>query len=113
MFLNKLSLRLLMAIVFTCATLAVFIKCNTARRVTSSAGLSTGVGSSGGVTHKTWTQYGGGADQSKYLDLKQITKQNVNKLQVSWTYSTDDNISSYRFNPLVVDNVMYVLAKNN
>ncbi|MDB5248802.1 MAG: Quinoprotein glucose dehydrogenase [Segetibacter sp.] len=113
MFSIKLSLRLLMAIVFTVAILVVFIKCNTARRVASSAQLSTGVGSSGGITHKTWTQYGGGADQSKYLDLKQITKQNVNHLQVAWSYSTDDNISSYRFNPLVVDNVMYVPAKNN
>src|SRR3954471_17724900 len=113
MFLNRLTLRLIMAIFFTGAILAIFIKCNTGRRATSSARLSTGVGSSGGVIHKTWSQYGGGADQSKYLDLKQITKQNVNKLQVAWTYSTDDNISSYRFNPLVVDNVMYVLAKNN
>ena len=78
----------------------------------SSARLSTAQGSSGGIAHKTWTQYGGGADQSKYVDLKEITKRNVTQLEVAWEYPTKDN-QSYRFNPIVVDNVMYVLAKNN
>jgi quinoprotein glucose dehydrogenase len=32
---------------------------------------------------------------------------------LAWTYSTEDNVSSYRFNPIVVDNVMYLLAKDN
>ena len=63
--------------------------------------------------HKSWTQYGGGSDQSKYVDLKHITKQNVAQLEVAWTYSTGDNVGSYKFNPIVVDNIMYVLAKNN
>lgn len=63
--------------------------------------------------HKTWTQYGGGADQSKYTTLNQITKENVAQLEVAWTYSTGDEVLSYKFNPIVVDNIMYVLAKNN
>ena len=90
-----------------------FIKCNVARKAeVSSAELSLGQGSSGGVAHKTWTQYGGGADQSKYVDLRQITKENVSQLQVAWEYQTKDN-SMTRFNPLIVDNVMYVIAKNS
>lgn len=62
--------------------------------------------------YKTWTQYGGGADQSKYTELNQITKKNVSQLQVAWNYPTMDNVS-YNFNPIIVDTIMYLLAKNN
>ncbi|MPZ20371.1 MAG: PQQ-binding-like beta-propeller repeat protein [Luteitalea sp.] len=62
--------------------------------------------------HVTWSDYGGGSDSSKYVALGQITKANVDQLEVAWTYPTGDN-NSYQFNPLIVDNVMYVLAKNN
>ena len=62
--------------------------------------------------HKEWKDYGGGPDHSKFVDLDQITKSNVNQLQIAFTYSTNDNLS-YNFNPVVVDNVMYVLARNN
>jgi len=61
---------------------------------------------------RNWEDYGGGPDHSKYVDLKQITKANVSKLEVAWTYSAGDEIP-YMFNPVVVDGVMYVLAKNN
>jgi glucose dehydrogenase len=67
-----------------------------------------------GVTRsfKTWSQYLGGADSSQYSALDQINKSNVTQLRVVWTYSTADT-RSYRFNPLVVDGTMYVLARNN
>ena len=78
----------------------------------SSADLSTAQGSSGSIAHKTWTQYGGSADQSKYVEFKGITKQNVSQLEVAWEYPTKDN-QVYRYNPIVIDNVMYVLAKNS
>src|SRR6478735_8070950 len=78
----------------------------------SAASISKGQGSSGTIGHKTWTQYGGSADQSKFVDLQQFTKKNVQQLEVSWTYPTKDNLS-YRYNPIVIDDVMYVLAKNN
>ena len=56
----------------------IFIKCNVSRRAEiSSAELSLGQGSSGSIAHKTWTQFGGGADQSKFVELKQITKENL------------------------------------
>src|SRR5262245_42207551 len=62
--------------------------------------------------HKQWSDYGGGADSSHFIALDQITKSNVNQLQVAWVYPTEDD-NAYLFNPIVVDNVMYVLAKNS
>ncbi len=76
--------------------LAVFISCNT--------------GSSSN-DHTTWSQYGGGADQSKYFDAHQITKENVGQMEIAWTYPSGDDLS-YFFSPIVVDTTMYVLGKN-
>ena len=59
----------------------------------------------------TWHAYLGGADSSQYSSLDQINKKNVSQLQVAWTYATRDT-RTYRFNPVIVDGVMYVLAKN-
>src|SRR6185369_16857915 len=59
----------------------------------------------------TWRAYLGGADSSQYSSLDQINKKNVAQLQVAWTYPTGD-LRTYRFNPVVVDGVIYVLAKN-
>jgi len=63
-------------------------------------------------THMTWPDYGGNPDSAQYSALEQINRSNVSKLEIAWTYSTGDN-NKYFFNPLVVDNVMFVLAKNN
>jgi quinoprotein glucose dehydrogenase len=62
--------------------------------------------------HRTWRDYGGGPDSSKFVALSQINKSNVDQLRIAWTYPTSDTLN-YQFNPIVVDNVMYVLAKNN
>jgi glucose dehydrogenase len=62
--------------------------------------------------HTTWSDYGGGADASQYSALKQINRSNVSTLQIAWTYPTGDP-GNYLFNPVVVDGVMYLLAKNN
>jgi quinoprotein glucose dehydrogenase len=43
--------------------------------------------------------------------LSQFTKSNVNQLRVAWTYPTRDN-NGYLFNPIIVDKVMFVLARN-
>ena len=64
-------------------------------------------------SHKQWSNYGGGPDSSHFVDLNQINKGNVNRLQVAWTYSTEEDDHAYLFNPIVVDSVMYVLAKNS
>ena len=62
--------------------------------------------------HRAWKDYGGGPDSSHFVTLDQITKSNVSQLEVAWIYPTGDN-RSYVFNPIVVDNVMYVLARNS
>ncbi len=64
------------------------------------------------LNRREWRDYGGGPDNSRYLTLDQIKKSNVDRLGVAWTYPTRDTIA-YVFNPIVVDNMMYVLARNN
>jgi quinoprotein glucose dehydrogenase len=64
------------------------------------------------LQHKTWRDYGGGPDQSKFVIMDDITKANVAQLEVAWKYPTGDE-RSYQFNPIVVDDVMFVLAKNS
>src|SRR6267143_6631628 len=63
-------------------------------------------------THKTWRDYGGAADSAQYSARTKINRSNVSQLEVAWSYPTGDN-NKYFFNPLVVDAVMYVLARNN
>src|ERR1700720_676494 len=62
--------------------------------------------------HKTWRDYGGASDAAQYSGLDQINRSNVSQLEVAWTYPTGDN-NKYFFNPIVVDGVMFVLARNN
>ena len=57
-----------------------------------------------------WSEYLGGPDSSHYSPLKQVNKDNVNKLEVAWSYETGDELS-YTFCPLVVDNIAYVAAR--
>jgi glucose dehydrogenase len=63
---------------------------------------------SGNFDFAGWDQYLGGADSSQYSALDQVNKSNIGRLEVAWTYETGE---SYLFNPLVVGNTMYVLAK--
>jgi len=63
-------------------------------------------------THATWSDYSGSPDSAQYSALEQINRSNVSKLEVAWTYSTGDH-NKYFFNPLVVDNMVFVLAKDN
>src|SRR6267142_5206673 len=62
--------------------------------------------------HSTWRDYGGAPDSAQYSSLSQITRSNVSKLQVAWTFPTGDN-NKYFFNPLVVDGAIYILARSN
>jgi quinoprotein glucose dehydrogenase len=59
-----------------------------------------------------WRDYGGTPDQSKYVVTPDLTRKNVARLEVSWMYPTGDE-RAYQFNPLIIDGVMYVLAKNS
>jgi len=62
--------------------------------------------------YKTWADYGGGPDSSQYSSLRQITKANVAKLTVAWSYRIGEN-KKYNFNPVIVDDLMYVMGAGN
>ena len=61
--------------------------------------------------YTTWRTYGGGGHSSQYSALREINKSNVAKLEVAWSFPVGER--SYVFNPIVVDRVMYVLARDN
>src|SRR4051812_24786234 len=64
------------------------------------------------VVRMSWPDYGGSASQSKYFRGGQIRKTNVAQLKQAWFYLSGDSVA-YQFNPIIVDSVMYVAAKNN
>jgi quinoprotein glucose dehydrogenase len=61
--------------------------------------------------YTTWRTYGGGAHSAQYSALAQIDKSNVAQLTVAWSFPAGER--SFVFNPIVVDGVMYVLARDN
>ena len=56
--------------------------------------------------YATWEQSLSGSDSSQYSSLDQINRQNVSQLTLAWTFETG---GAPNFNPIVVDDVMYVL----
>lgn len=60
---------------------------------------------------KNWDTYHGDRTASHYSELKQITKQNVTKLEKVWTFHSvpggPSSRSEMQFNPLVIDGVLY------
>ena len=56
---------------------------------------------------KWWADNLAGPDSSNFIDSEQINKSNVGQLQMAWSYPH----ASTGFNPVVVDNVMYVSAR--
>ena len=62
--------------------------------------------------HLMWRDYAGAEDSSQYSAITQINPSNVSKLEVAWIYPTGDT-NKYFFNPIEVDGLVYVLAKNN
>jgi quinoprotein glucose dehydrogenase len=59
--------------------------------------------------HKSWSDYGGGADNSRFTALEQIKKSNVKQLGVAWTYFNGQSA----MNPIIAHGVMYVYGRNN
>lgn len=53
-----------------------------------------------------WPHYLGGKERNLYSSLHQITRENVSKLKVAWTYDTG-NRAEYQANNLIVDGVLY------
>src|SRR5918999_1660 len=62
-----------------------------------------------GRNDKQWRDYGGGPASSHFVDADQIKKSNVGKLEVAWFYP----YAITGFNPIAVDDVLYVLGRNN
>jgi quinoprotein glucose dehydrogenase len=56
-----------------------------------------------GPQPRDWRDYAGGPDSSKFVASTHITKDNVARLQVAWTYADGQT----DFNPLVVRGVVY------
>ena len=65
-----------------------------------------------GTNHSTWTHYAGSPDQSKFFNATEITKENVSQLEVAWVYENDEPMPNF-FSPIVVDTIMYIMAKNS
>jgi glucose dehydrogenase len=73
----------------------------------ASIGIIMGLSASG-QAQREWRDYAGGPDSSRFVAATQITKSNVNRLEVAWTYpggQTD-------FNPLVVHGVVFGRGPN-
>jgi len=62
--------------------------------------------------HTTWSAYEGGVDSDQYSALKQVNRSNANQLQQVWFYSAA-GARRFECSPIVVDNVMYVIGKND
>jgi quinoprotein glucose dehydrogenase len=60
-------------------------------------------------TSKYWWDNLAGPDSSNFVELDQIKKSNVAQLDVAWTYP----YATPGFNPVVVDDVMYLLGRNS
>ena len=58
-----------------------------------------------------WDAYLGGSESSQYSALSQITKDNVDQLDVAWTYMAGDG-QPPQFNPIVANGMMYVLRSD-
>jgi glucose dehydrogenase len=58
--------------------------------------------------YSKWDQYGGSSDSMQYSSLGQINKSNIKQLARAWFYPVPGEADRLVFNPLIVDNVMYV-----
>jgi len=63
------------------------------------------------IENQDWDHYLGDASTNQYSPLNQINVDNVDQLQVAWTYNSNDadekNRSQIQCNPLVIDGVLY------
>ena len=60
--------------------------------------------------YTTWAAYQGSADSMQYSSLDQINRANVRQLEEVWFYPVPGEPERMPFNPLVVDDVMYVAS---
>lgn len=65
------------------------------------------------VPFTTWREYGGTPDDAQYSALKQIDRTNVTQLQQAWFYPVSNTGFRFGSNPIIVEDVMYVVGKEN
>jgi quinoprotein glucose dehydrogenase len=63
--------------------------------------------------YTTWSDYGGSADSMQYSALRQIDAANVGQLELAWSHMAPGPSGRFSFGPLIVDDVMYVVGKDN
>jgi quinoprotein glucose dehydrogenase len=54
-----------------------------------------------------WAEYGGGPDGIRYSRLRQINRDNVNRLTIAWTYDAVDGSGASQTQPIVVNGLLY------
>ncbi|MGE0406631.1 MAG: PQQ-binding-like beta-propeller repeat protein, partial [Candidatus Korobacteraceae bacterium] len=62
--------------------------------------------------YTAWSDYGGSSDSMQYSALQQINRDNVGQLELAWSHLVPGTSARFGFNPLVVDDRMYVLGKD-
>ncbi|MDA0350254.1 MAG: PQQ-binding-like beta-propeller repeat protein [Verrucomicrobia bacterium] len=75
-------------------------------------------GTKSGTENHDWPGYLGDGSSSQYSTLNQITPENVNQLQLAWTFEAGGadggNQTNIQCNPLIIDGVVYAIsAKSN
>ena len=60
-------------------------------------------------SHDSWKVYGGNKENNHFSSLKQITKDNVSKLQKAWLFSSGDadKFTQIQANPIIIDSILY------
>jgi quinoprotein glucose dehydrogenase len=78
---------------------------------TSLPGWAAPAPASASASNASWSTFGGDAADNNFSPLTQINRSNVTKLQVAWTYNSDDH-DSYVMAPIVVGRTLYGAAHN-
>jgi glucose dehydrogenase len=80
------------------------------KRQLAAVAMAAAVGAAAsGQQPREWRDYAGGPDSSRFVAATQITKDNVRRLEVAWTYPQGQT----DFNPLVVGGVIYGRGPDN
>jgi len=58
-------------------------------------------------TMTTWHRSHGDASSSRFSALAQINRENVNRLEVAWTYHSKDGKGNIQCNPIIVNGTMF------
>jgi len=58
----------------------------------------------------SWPGYGGGPEDNRYSRLKQIDTTNVSKLQIAWTYDTQEPASASETQPIMIHGTLFAVT---